>query len=127
MKIIIYDNECMVCSRFILMVNKFDNKKELYFSHTGSDYYGKLVQNKKVDKKIDSIIFLSEDKIYYKSDAIIEIFKSLFWFGKIGNFVYVIPKKIRDFLYDLFAKNRYRYGRKDFCNINISISKRIIK
>jgi predicted DCC family thiol-disulfide oxidoreductase YuxK len=58
--------------------------------------------------KIDSIIFISEEKFLFKSDAAIEIAKLLNGFPRYLQYFRFIPRPIRDFIYDLIAKNRYR-------------------
>lgn len=68
-----------------------------------------LLLNKAIDKKqIDSIIFIVNEKIFLKSDAAIEIAKQLNGYPYYLKYFQFIPKPIRDFVYDLIAKNRYR-------------------
>lgn len=67
---------------------------------------------------MDSIILIDNSTIYTKSTALIKIAKKLkFPFFLLQIFI-VIPKFIRDYIYDLIAKNRYRwFGKKDHCAI----------
>lgn len=69
--------------------------------------------------KTDSIIFVSDEKIFFKSDAAIEIAKLLNGFPKYLKYFQFIPRPIRDFVYDMIAKNRYRFFGKS-CAINPS-------
>jgi predicted DCC family thiol-disulfide oxidoreductase YuxK len=59
-------------------------------------------------QKINSIIFISNEKMFIKSDAAIEIAKLLHGFPRLLKYFQFIPRPIRDFVYDLIAKNRYR-------------------
>jgi len=66
----------------------------------------------------ESIIFISNEKIYRKSNAIIEVIKTLGGVYKLMGVIYILPKSFRDFIYDLIAKNRYRiFGKKSECHI----------
>jgi predicted DCC family thiol-disulfide oxidoreductase YuxK len=52
------------------------------------------------------------------SDAIIEISKKLMGWPRFLKYGYLIPKGIRNLVYDLIAKNRYRiFGKRDICSI----------
>jgi predicted DCC family thiol-disulfide oxidoreductase YuxK len=66
----------------------------------------------------DSIVYLENKNIFYRSTAILRIMKKL---GKGWQLMYVliiIPPFIRDVLYDLIAVNRYRwFGKKDQCAV----------
>lgn len=61
--------------------------------------------------KLTSIILLDNGKVYNKSSAVLRIAKQLKFFWALYFFI-IIPKFIRDWLYDLVAKNRYNIGGK---------------
>ena len=70
-------------------------------------------------KNIDSII-LYEPGIayYYKSQAALQIAKSLGGFWNFGTVLRIIPTGISNKIYDYIAKNRYKwYGKKESCII----------
>jgi len=70
-------------------------------------------------KNIDSII-LYEPGIayYYKSQAALQIAKSLGGFWPFGTVLRIIPTGISNKIYDYIAKNRYKwYGKKESCII----------
>ena len=73
--------------------------------------------------KTDSIIFISDEKIFFKSNAAIEIAKLLNGFPHYLKYVQFIPRPIRDIVYDLIAKNRYRLFGKS-CSIQPSNQKK---
>jgi len=54
--------------------------------------------------------------VFVRSDAALKVFAYLGGFWKIFLAAYVIPKPLRDYFYDLFARNRYRvFGKYDAC------------
>lgn len=75
-----------------------------------------LSDSQRADLK--SILYFKNGKVLEKSSAVIEsLFDVSAWFFWI-KILYVIPAFIRNFVYDLVAKNRYKlFGKNDLCRI----------
>lgn len=128
LKVLIYDGDCIFCSKYIYWLYRSDKKKRILFSTFDSKFYTNLKINSEVNPSIDSVIYYREKQVYYKSTAIIEILKDVFNFGFIFNFIYLCPLFIRDKFYDNIAKIRYKLIKSnDSCNIDFEFSKRLIK
>ena len=81
---------------------------------------GKELSNKYgIDTNIvDSIVLIKNDVIYLKSAAVLEILKDLPIGWRVLRIGIILPRGIRDWLYDFIAKHRYRiFGKKDECAI----------
>ena len=119
-KIILFDGVCNLCESSVLFVIKYDKKDEFRFVALQSDLGKKILQHIGMDSKhIDSIV-LYEPGIayYYKSQAALEIAKSLGGIFHFGTLFRIIPNGIRNWVYDYVAKNRYVwYGKKELCMI----------
>ena len=119
-KIILFDGHCNLCESSVLFVIKYDKKEEFRFVSLQSDLGKKILHHIGMDSKhIDSIV-LYEPGIayYYKSQAALEIAKSLGGFFHFGTLFRIIPNGIRNSVYDYIAKNRYVwYGKKELCMI----------
>jgi len=109
--ILFYDGTCAFCHgvvRFVLPRDKYDL---LQFS----PLQGETIKKKNIDTKdMNSIILYTEKgETLYKSDAAIALLERLgaFW-SVLGKIVKVIPRSIRDLLYDLIAKIRYKLAGK---------------
>ena len=95
---IFIDNECKVCSAYGDWINKKNNNNL------------KLNDQKNLSENeimLDTLVFKKDEKVYYFSDAVIMSIASL---GGIYKSIYILklfPKRIRDFIYDIFAKNRH--------------------
>ncbi len=119
-KIILFDGVCNLCNSSVQFLIKHDEKDVFRFVALKSDLGIAIIKHIGIDiKKTDSIILYEPGKAYYyKSNAALEIAKTL---GGILSFVpvfYIIPSPIRDFFYDYIAKNRYKwYGKKESCMI----------
>jgi predicted DCC family thiol-disulfide oxidoreductase YuxK len=69
-------------------------------------------------QNLDSIVYCREGKIYRKSSAILKIMNDLGGWGKLLVIFWIIPSFIRDFVYDIVAKNRYKwFGKKESCRM----------
>ena len=65
-----------------------------------------------------SFFLVENGKIYDRSTAALKVLRKLNGLWKLLYAFIIIPKFIRDAVYDFIAKNRYRwFGRKDECMI----------
>lgn len=68
--------------------------------------------------QFNSFILLHEGKMYMKSSAALKAAQLLGWPLKLVYGFIIVPKFIRDGVYNLIAKNRYKwFGKKDACMI----------
>ena len=120
-KLILFDGVCNLCNGAINFVIKRDRNDVFRYASLQSDLGKKLLAERDISPEaIDSIVLIEPGVAYYvKSDAATEIAGHLGWPWKgIRLFNYIIPGSIRDSLYDLIARNRYRwFGRKDQCMV----------
>ncbi len=66
----------------------------------------------------DSFILIQDGKVYSRSTAGLRLYNILPWYWKWTQLFWIVPRFIRDFLYDLVAKNRYKwFGKKDQCMV----------
>lgn len=113
-KIIIFDGICGLCNKSIGILMKLDTKK--IFQYTSLQ--GEFVKTLAIEPEIDSIIFYEDGSIYYKSTAILKIFRSLGGMWIFTQFLYILPRVLRDFIYDVIAKYRYNiFGKMESCRM----------
>jgi predicted DCC family thiol-disulfide oxidoreductase YuxK len=97
-----------------------DKKKTLKFSSLQSDFAKINLQPFQSQlENIDSIVFYSHEKIFTEADAVIEILKTIGGFWNFIAFVFqIIPKFLRNAVYRLVAKNRYKFfGKRNSCRV----------
>jgi predicted DCC family thiol-disulfide oxidoreductase YuxK len=113
MNIVLFDGICNLCNASVRFITRHDRNSRIAFASLQSETAKQLLLKMNIDsQKIDSIIFISNEKMFIKSDAAIEIAKQLNGFPHYLKFFQVIPRPIRDFVYDLITKNRYRFFGK---------------
>ena len=118
MNIVLFDGICNLCNSSVSLLIKYDTENNLHFAAQQTDSGKRLMKQYGIEGENQSVILISGDKVFYKSDAIIEISKQLKGWPRILKYGHFIPKGIRNVVYDLVAKNRYRiFGKRDFCSI----------
>ena len=119
-KIILFDGVCNLCSSAVQYVIEHDKKDVFRFTALQSDLGQEILKHIGINpNEIDSIVMYEPGvAYYYKSTAAIEIarhFGGVFHFGTIFK---IMPRFLRDSIYDYVARNRYKwYGKKESCMI----------
>ena len=112
MKIVLFDAECLLCHRSLRVLMYLDKKRILKYTSLQGEFRKTL----QIDTHVDSIVFYDEEKIYYKSTAILKILRSFGGLWSIVSIFYLIPQIVRDFVYDVIAKHRYAiFGKMEHC------------
>lgn len=119
-KIILFDGVCNLCNGAVQFIIRRDKKDVFRFVALQSELGIEICHYIDVDQtKIDSIILYNPGvAYYYKSSAILEIGKDLGGLYSLVTIFKILPGKLRNYIYDFIAKNRYRwYGKKESCMI----------
>ena len=119
-KIILFDGVCNLCNNAIQFIIKRDKKNLYKFAALQSDAATALLKERGIDiSKIDSIILIDPNTAYYtKSSAALEIGKTFGGVWRLLGFFEWVPGPIRDWVYDLIAKNRYSwFGKRNECMV----------
>ncbi len=118
-KIILFDGVCNLCNSSINFVIKHDKKNVFKFAALQSEVGLELISKFKIDtSKLDSIILIDGDKYYEKSSAALHIAKNLSGAYPLLFGFMIVPKFLRNAVYDYVALNRYKwFGKKDSCMI----------
>lgn len=117
--IILFDGVCNFCNYWVNFAIKRDKKKKLKFTTLQGEAAKQLLPQFHINStSLSSVIFLDKGKAYTQSSAAIRICKHLNGGWKLFYGLMIIPKFIRDFFYNIIARNRYKWwGKKDECMI----------
>ncbi|MDC9722530.1 MAG: thiol-disulfide oxidoreductase DCC family protein [Urechidicola sp.] len=127
--LLFFDGVCNLCNSSVQTIIKKDRHQKFKFASLQSDAAKEiLLQFDNFNSDIDSIILINNNRIYYKSSALIRICKIL---GGKYNFLlifWIVPKPMRDWMYDIVAKNRYRwFGKRKSCMLpNADLKERFL-
>lgn len=109
MHIILYDDMCSLCNGSVQFVIKHDKKNRFMFASLQSDYAQKLLNITRSALSSDTVMLLTENSLLIKSDAALEIARNLSGGWSLMYVFKIVPRFIRDALYDKVAKYRYRF------------------
>lgn len=113
-QVILFDGVCGLCNKAVDILIKMDREKQFKYTSLQGEY----VKTLDIEPNIDSIIFYEDGTFYYKSTAILKILRSLGGLWIFSNIFYIIPLVIRDFIYDIIAKYRYKiFGKMESCRM----------
>lgn len=116
--IILFDGVCNFCNASINFVIDHDVERRFRFASLQSDIGQHiLTENSRSVSDFDTVLLVREGKVYEKSTAALEIARYLRGWAWLYAFRF-IPRFIRDAVYNLIAKNRYRiFGKSESCRI----------
>lgn len=120
-KIILFDGICNLCNGAVQFIIKNDKKDIFRFVALQSELGKEICNYIGIDQnKIDSIILYNPGVAYYcKSSAVLEIAQDLGGIYSLITIFKILPEKLRNYIYDYIAKNRYKwYGKKESCMIS---------
>jgi len=114
--VILFDGVCNLCTGSVQFILKRDKEKKFLFASLQSDYGQKLLtQFALPTNSFNSFILYQDEKIYTRSTAALKMFQQLRGWQWVKSF-WVVPKFIRDAVYNLIANNRYKwFGKKNEC------------
>ncbi|MDA7653478.1 DUF393 domain-containing protein [bacterium] len=114
--IIYFDGECNLCNRSVDFIIRNDNDDLFRFSSLQSTNGQSMLNKFRLPQAADTMYLFKNEKLFTKSQAWLEILYDLGGFWKVLYFLTIIPLQIRDFIYDLIAKNRvYLFGASKTC------------
>ena len=113
--IIFFDGVCNLCQGSVRYLIKHDKKGVLKFASLQGKYAKDFVNETEI-QSMQSIMFLDDKMLYKKSTAVLKLSRLLGGWHQLLLLGYILPRFFRDWLYNIVAKNRYRwFGKKDQC------------
>jgi predicted DCC family thiol-disulfide oxidoreductase YuxK len=110
--LILFDAECVFCCGWVRFLLREDHKKQFYFSSLESTAGHKIRQWLK-EAPAQSVLLLSDGEVYSQSDAVLRIAGLLGMPCSLLSIGWVFPRFMRDALYRLIARNRFRLSGKN--------------
>ncbi|MBR0737303.1 thiol-disulfide oxidoreductase DCC family protein [Bradyrhizobium liaoningense] len=114
--VILFDGVCIFCSRWVRFVAKRDKTGRFRFTPIQSDYGTRLARTFGIDPDDpDTNAVVHGGEVFMKSDAALTVLSQLPRWGWV-RVLFAAPKPLRDRVYSLIARNRYRiFGKYDAC------------
>ena len=117
--VVLFDGVCNLCNSSVIFIIKRDAKSKLKFASLQSEYG--VDQMKKFNlhpSALNSVLLVKDNRLFQKSNAALEIASMLDGIWPMLYAFKIVPRFLRDFIYDWIAHNRYRwFGKKEECMI----------
>lgn len=118
--VLYFDGVCNLCNGAVRFVIRHDKSGKIRFASLQSEAGAEAIRNveARYGRRPDSLLFQVGDKIWIESDAALQLARYLDGGWRSLSWLRVFPRFIRDAVYRLVARNRYRmFGKKDACMI----------
>ena len=113
---ILFDGECSFCNTWICFIKSKLKNKDVSFIPLKSSQAINILKNYDAINQ-DSVIYIKNNKVYLKSQAVLKICKQLQFPYNLLHFFKIIPKFMLDFAYDFIAARRLKLtSKKQCCN-----------
>ncbi len=120
--VLLYDGVCGFCNRAVKLLLEHDRRRRtMRFAPVQSDFGQQVIARHPELANVDSVIYLEssatgDERVSVRSDAALRCAGYLGGAWNVFRVAAILPRAVRDFFYDQFAKRRYRwFGKYDTC------------
>ena len=117
--LIVFDGVCVLCSGFVRMVVRLDRQGRFRFA-TAQSPLGEALFRKhglRTDSYETNLVLI-DGTAFTHLDSLVAVMSELGWPWRAAKALLLLPRPLRDWLYERIARNRYAlFGRKDSCDI----------
>ena len=116
--VLFFDGVCNLCNRTVQFVIRRDKKKLFRFASLQSPAGQEALQLLAGEKGVspDSVVLYYKGKFYIKSAAALKTAAFLGGIWRMAAAGWLLPRFIRNAIYDWIARHRYKwFGKKDAC------------
>ena len=117
--ILLFDGVCNLCISVVNFTIKRDSKEKFKFAALQSERGQALLRKLGLPTNdFDSFVFISGEKYFLKSSAGLHVLRELGGVWKLFYALIIFPEPLRDFIYNVVSKRRYRiFGKRATCII----------
>lgn len=116
-QVVLFDGVCKLCNGWAKFLIRHDRERVFRLASVQSPQGQALLSwfGMPTDE-YRTMVLIRNGQAYVRSGAIIRILRDLPFPWKLGVVAWVVPRPIRDWIYDRIALNRYRiFGKYDSC------------
>src|ERR1017187_9056949 len=115
--VVLFDGVCNLCNRSVQFIIARDPAAYFRFAALGSEAAQRLLGESVLRGPLpDSVALIERGRVYTRSAAALRIARRLRFPWPLVCALIVVPRPLRDQVYDLIARNRYRwFGKRDAC------------
>lgn len=116
-QIVLFDAMCKLCSGWAKFLIRYDVKHRYKLASVQSAQGQKILTRCGLPTdSFHTLVFVDGEKVHIRSSAVIKILMGLGFPWVVAGILWIIPRPIRDWLYDRIALNRYTlFGKYESC------------
>ncbi len=116
--IVLFDGYCNYCSGWADFIMRHDRCGYFKLGTLQSEAGQALLRQYHVPLDTDSVVLIENGQCYVKSDATARIMGHLSGPWPLFSGIKIVPRPIRNGVYDFIARNRYRwFGKRETCRV----------
>lgn len=117
--VILFDGVCNYCNSIVNFIIRHDKQNRFVFAPLQSPTGQELLREYQLPlNDFNSFVLIDRQKALLRSSAALQVLRQLPWYWQWTQAFWIIPAFLRDAVYNLIARNRYRwFGKKDSCMI----------
>lgn len=117
--VVLFDGVCNLCNGAVLFIIRRDPQSRFRFASLQSAVAGRLLAKSGVVAPLpDSFVLIDDDGAHLRSTAALRIGRGLSFPWRLASLLVIVPRPIRDWVYDVVARYRYRwFGTRDVCMV----------
>ncbi len=110
---VLFDGVCHLCQGSVRFIIKHDNKRLFQFAPLQGETAQRLLASKNKSDIKQSIILIEGVQVFTQSTAALRLARHLKFPINLLYVFIIVPKFIRDAVYQFISRNRYRWFGKD--------------
>lgn len=121
--LVLYDGVCGLCDRAVQFLLEKDRAGAFHYAALQGETAAAVRQRHPELEGVDSMVFVRDhdspdERVFLRSGAALEIAATLGGFWWVLSWLRVVPRPLRDFVYDQVARRRYGwFGKFDSCKV----------
>ena len=121
-RVIVFDGICNWCNTWVNFTIEHDPHRVFKFATLQSQPAQQLLKDLRLPTEdFETFLLLEQGRIFTKSTAALKILKELSGYWPLFYLGIMIPRSLRDTVYDYLARRRYRWmGKADTCRVSTS-------
>ena len=129
-RILLFDGVCNLCNGAVQFIIRNDKKAHFTLGSLQSVEGMNVLEQYQVPlRNLETFIYIRDGKYLMRSDAVLQALIDLGGGWKAMSILKIVPRGVRDAVYKLIAKYRYKiFGKKEQCMIPTEdVKKRFLK
>ncbi len=117
--LVLFDGVCSLCNGAVDFIIRHDQRGDIAFASLQSDVgRDAMVRTGHDPDALDTMVLVDGDGFWTRSDAALRIAGHMGGSWRVALALRIVPRFVRDAVYRVVARNRYRwFGKRESCRL----------